>query len=882
MDMRYVEFALAHPFFYDRLDRHGATGVYELDDDAGRQHWTQDTADGWRHLHPPHTELPEQGWKVHVSATLENAPTVLARVSRYCVRHALAFKFRPGRADLLRINLKYADRGSSGKFITVYPPDEHTCERVLHELDALVGGLDGPYVLSDLRWKDGPLYLRYGAFRPMLVLDEQDRLVPAVRRPNGSLAPDPRLPGFSPPAWVRLPPFVTSAREQLANSGGSLSGHRVIEALHFSNGGGVYLAERLRDGARVVLKEARPHAGLGPDGSDAVQRLHREHEQLRRLADVGSVVDVTGHVEHSGHHFLELEHVPGRSLSRETAARHPLTRADMTPEDVAAYRDWALDITRQIERAVAGIHARGQVHGDLHPGNVIVTPQGSIRFVDLEMSCPVGSSRPAVGGAPGYTAPDGRTGIPADRYSLACLKLALFIPLTMLLPLDRRAAGRLVEEAALRFGLDPSWSAAVLRELDGDHAVGDECVQVRDLVHEWPIDSADGVRRLESAISQGIWESLDLSRPHRMFPGDIRQFTHDALSIAHGACGVLLASRHGDRDAVLNRVETALHGLSPRPGLLDGITGIACAMDDFGRASVADRLYQEICTLPFDRLPGDLYGGLAGIGVGLLHRLDRVRDHQITDAIEAIRAVLRGRAHRETRSATQAPGTPPSPRSRPSGLLHGPTGSALFWLCSYETSGDPADLDLAQQALAADVTACVERPDGSLQIGGSRRTMPYLGAGSIGVALVAMRLLHHVDDEHLHLTVRKVIRLTRAGFTVQPGLFNGRAGYVLFLAAVLNSPFADERTRSDLIRHTRDLRLYALVHGTGIHLPGEQMLRASVDWASGSAGLLTALRAYAGAVHGLPAPAFPIPGLLTSPRRFDLTPNRSAEREFTR
>ena len=52
------------------------------------------------------------------------------------------------------------------------------------------------------------------------------------------------------------------------------------QTLHFSNGGGVYAAVDKRTGERVILKEARPHAGLAADGSDAVARLRREHDFL--------------------------------------------------------------------------------------------------------------------------------------------------------------------------------------------------------------------------------------------------------------------------------------------------------------------------------------------------------------------------------------------------------------------------------------------------------------------------------------------------------------------------------------------------------------------------------------------------------------------------
>ncbi|WP_307251157.1 class III lanthionine synthetase LanKC [Kineosporia succinea] len=866
--MRYVEFIQADPFFYDRLrtDRtHPATTDYRIAQNVDWAGWEQNTRDGWHGVFPRDLELPEQGWKVHVSATLENAQCVLDLVSGHCGRQRVPFKYRATRTDLLRINLKYADRGTSGKFVTVYPATEQACAEVLNDLDALVGGMDGPYVLSDLRWNQGPVYLRYGGFRALDVRDEHDQLVPAIRRPDGELVPDRRTPSFAPPAWVPLPAFVTTARERLNADDSEAFGYRVREALHFSNGGGVYLAERLRDAATVVLKEARPHAGLSPDGRDAVERLQCEREQLERLRGVPSIVGVLGGFEHSGHHFLVLEHVGGRSLNREIAARHPMVRAGASTHDRDEYRAWALGVLEQIEAGIRAVHEHGQVHGDLHPGNVLVTPDGTVRFVDLELSYAQDAPAPSAGGAPGFTPPDGRTGVAADLYSLACLKIALFIPLTPLLALDHRTARRLIDEAVRRFGLDIGFGAEVLARLEaprtGGAPAGERTQQAEELARTWPVDTADGVQQLRTAIVRGLHESLDLSRADRVFPGDVRQFTHDALSIAHGACGVLPALHEPGEsshraDAVLDWVSAALHR-APRtqPGLLDGITGIARTFSRFGRVDEAARLTAEIERLPFEQLPGDLYGGLVGIG------LDRLDEDPDGAAITEIRRVLRDRTGELGRHIRSVKGVTRAARDR-GGLLRGATGAALFWLRCYETYHQAEDLDRARRALAVDLSACTERPDGSLQLDEDRRSLPYLGSGSIGVALVAMRLLEHLDDEDLRRAVRRVIRVTRAGYTAQSGLLNGRAGFVLFLTAVQRSPFADAVSRADLIRHTRDLGLYALVHGTGLHFPGEQILRASTDWASGSAGVLTALDAYAHVVHGTaPAPTPPIPGL---------------------
>ena len=81
----------------------------------------------------------------------------------YCVPRGIAFKFLRNEPVMLMVNSKSAPRGSSGKLVTIYPTDEAQLELMLKELDELLHGVRGPYILSDLRYGEGPLFVRYGA-----------------------------------------------------------------------------------------------------------------------------------------------------------------------------------------------------------------------------------------------------------------------------------------------------------------------------------------------------------------------------------------------------------------------------------------------------------------------------------------------------------------------------------------------------------------------------------------------------------------------------------------------------------------------------------------------------------------------------------------------
>ena len=185
---------------------------------------------------------------------------------------------------------------------------------------------------------------------------------PRSTNPSGELVPDLRSPVFAVPSWVSLPGFLAphlAARESMTVEGLPYS---IDGALHFSNGGGVYTAHDERTAERVILKEARPYAGLAADGSDAVARLRQEHDSLRRLSGLGVAPEVRGYFEIGGHHFLAEEFIEGVPLNSCYAHRYPLTVPDPDPAAVAAYTSWALRICAEIERAADAMHERG---GDL-------------------------------------------------------------------------------------------------------------------------------------------------------------------------------------------------------------------------------------------------------------------------------------------------------------------------------------------------------------------------------------------------------------------------------------------------------------------------------------------------------------------------------------
>ncbi|WP_432928379.1 hypothetical protein ACQPZZ_02000 [Microbispora sp. CA-135349] len=207
--MQYFEYCFADRLFYDEPNRWAA-------EHKGYRQATMPVPDGrqtgakgpWFNYMRTTSPPPKQGWKIHVSATRETAQRVLDITADYCLRQEIPFKFLVSEAAFIGRNLKCADRSGSGKFITIYPASDERLETILTDLDPLLTGLGAPYILSALRWKDGPLYLRYGGFVERLIRNELGEPAMAIETPDGDLVVDRREPVFYVPDWVEPPAFL--------------------------------------------------------------------------------------------------------------------------------------------------------------------------------------------------------------------------------------------------------------------------------------------------------------------------------------------------------------------------------------------------------------------------------------------------------------------------------------------------------------------------------------------------------------------------------------------------------------------------------------------------------------------------------------------------
>lgn len=786
---------------------------------------------GWEGWTPRDWRPRVQGWKIHVSTIPEDATETLARVTRLCVERGVAFKFLPLLSNLVDSNGKQQDRGASGKFITIYPDDDDQFAELLEALEGTLHGQRGPYILSDLRYRDAPVYARYGGIMMLSYPDAQDRPVSAIASVEGTtLIPDERQPRFHRPEGVELPECLHESWARATSSAPSrLREFKAVSPLHFSNAGGVYKAT-LPDGTQHTLREARSHTGLDARGRDAVTRQREEEGILRDLVGLPGVQQLVGTFWSWEHRYLELEYAEGRPLTAWVVQNTPF-HGD--PDSVAAYAQRCTSVGAQIVTIVESIHGRGWSLGDLHPGNILVSDDDRVTVIDFEDASRVGEPRQIGFRVFEYCAPEQLDAVEADWYAIARSLMLMYVP-------DWE-----IEVVAPDF-----WQDALARvhrvfgeqAADQIRAVEKRCPRVERhmLAPRDVVGTLSDVRDAE-AVMEALIAGVEWSRrfsPTGSYPGDPTHAGDVTESFGYGRAGVVWARGLLGREIAasdLDALVEAATGEVTDPGLYTGWAGVAMALSEARRHEAAVEAAHAALTESLGRRRLDLFGGRAGVVLAAIEVARGAGDPGLL--AEALGANERlQRSVREGAAQWEA-------LTHRRGLHFGLTGLALLDLVAHVATGEDRLLDRAVDRIRSDLESCIVTASGDLMVRDvdANRALPYVewgSAGVWGVALAAERLTGRRLLTEAELAA--AMRACSSDLYVYSSLDHGRAGIMAVLACA-GASGAPEALRQ------RDLLLPTLLERDGMAFcVGDGLVRLSADLSTGAAGVAVALHAVAG------------------------------------
>ena len=702
---------------------------------------------------------PDQGWKLHVSATPISAVDVLEAALDILLAGGVRFKVVGSVGLLGAFNAGTFGVSQIGKFITVYPNDDAHAVGLAVALDEATRGHPGPRVPTDRPLRPRSLvHYRYGSMRRRPESEfagdeaagQYDLLDPA-----GRLADDVRLDFYRAPHPDVTDPFEAAGVRVAPPARGPLLNGRyfVSNALSQSTRGGVYRGvDVAATPARLcLLKEAWHDVALDPYGRDARDWATNEERILSRYAGDPVLPAFYDRFEVDGDRYIVIEYVEGTSLDKVLTEELSVEQG-IDPSEVIAIGLACAD-------ALAHLHDIGLVFRDVKPANLIKTTDGDYRLIDFGITYEYreDNSPPLSIGTPPF--------YPREQYD-----------------------GEHPHPADDIF----AWGAMLHYLAGGDESLAD-MPKGKDLPHPYPRRPLAEVRptipkRLAAVIDRAVaWDRADRFSTIR----DPRDGLVEAARVLESD-----QRRRSRRDAGAAEPEAA-SSAGPELSAADALrlareVGDAlCADGEEGRGGLCWKRRFE-WTERTEYSP-DLYGGAAGIGLFLAELASETGEERYADAARGAARWLagpawgRGRAQHGLHSGEagvaffylrlsellDAPGYVAAAAMRLRRLrgalsptvdvIYGTAGTLLGALAMHAATGDGEFLDDAKSIGDQLVATALPGPQGGIGCywevppsapGGP--VLPYLGLmhGSAGIGL-ALAHLGSVAGERATWTRRR-------------------------------------------------------------------------------------------------------------------------------
>ncbi len=201
-----------------------------------------------------------------------------------------------------------------------------------------------------------------------------------------------------------------------------LGPYKILEPIGKGGMGAIYLAEHTTLQRQVAIKILPTESARKPE---LLQRFYREARAAAAL-DHPNIVKLYDVSQGAGTHFLVMEYVQGKNLQQVVASRGPIP-----------YQE----VVKYLVQAAEGLkhaHAKGFVHRDIKPDNIIITKEGIIKILDMGLARSLESDQDnvtkmmnpnAIYGSVDYVSPEqsigGKVDARSDLYSLGATAFAL-------------------------------------------------------------------------------------------------------------------------------------------------------------------------------------------------------------------------------------------------------------------------------------------------------------------------------------------------------------------------------------------------------------------------------------------------------------------------
>ncbi len=164
--------------------------------------------------------------------------------------------------------------------------------------------------------------------------------------------------------------------------------YRIIDKIGSGGMGEIFLAEDTRLKRQVALKFLPRQMTADPE---ARQRFEREAQAAASL-NHPNIVTVYEIGEHEGQVFIAMEYVEGRTLKDMIFGVGAIHESPLpiTPHPLPITQ--VIEIAVQIASGLAAAHAKGIVHRDVKPQNIVIDRDGHVKILDFGLAKLKGAS----------------------------------------------------------------------------------------------------------------------------------------------------------------------------------------------------------------------------------------------------------------------------------------------------------------------------------------------------------------------------------------------------------------------------------------------------------------------------------------------------------
>jgi serine/threonine protein kinase len=181
------------------------------------------------------------------------------------------------------------------------------------------------------------------------------------------------------------------ARQKAMPTQIDVDGYTIIRKIGTGARSTIYLVKDDITGESVALKRAHLDA---PEDVRIFEQIETEFKVSKHIDHpyIRKCIKITKHRKllRVNEVLMTMEMFDGKSLEESPG----LSLGDI------------LLVFRMVAAGLNAMHQAGYVHCDIKPNNILISPKGGIKIIDLGQSCKMGTIKPRIQGTPDYIAPE--------------------------------------------------------------------------------------------------------------------------------------------------------------------------------------------------------------------------------------------------------------------------------------------------------------------------------------------------------------------------------------------------------------------------------------------------------------------------------------------